>query len=335
MVDQIKDLVLVDDEVIVSFDVSSLYTNVPVDEAINEAAELLYSGEVTPPPVDKETFVKLLELATKDVVMLTHEGYYRQMDGLAMGAKPAPPLANIWLSKFEPIIKDSAKLFERYMDDIIREIKAAEVQAKLAEINQFHPKLKFTIEMEENGKIPFLDMEINHVGNRLSSTWYVKPTDTGLIMNYHAVVPKRYKKSVVQSFVHRIHRCCSSWENVTSSLQRAKEVLEKNQYPAQFFEPIIGETLNNIQAQSNQQEAETQTSTEETTACPKHLFRIQYRGNVTDQFVKALYEAQAPVMPVITLRKIRTFVSPLKVKVPDEIASRIVYKITCPGRGWG
>ena len=124
-----------------------------------------------------------------------------------------------------------------------------EVQAKLAEINQLHPKLKFTIETEENGKIPFLDMEIVHVGNRLSSTWYVKPTDTGLIMNFHAVAPKRYKKSVAQSFVHRIHRCCSSWENVASSLQRAKEVLEKNQYPAQFHEPIIGETLNKIQEQ--------------------------------------------------------------------------------------
>ena len=113
VVDKIKDVVLEDDEVIISFDVSSLYTNVPVDEAIHEAAELLYSGEVSAPPVDKETFVKLLQLATKDVVMLTHEGYYRQTDGLAMGAKPAPPLANIWLSKYEPIIQDSAKLFER------------------------------------------------------------------------------------------------------------------------------------------------------------------------------------------------------------------------------
>ena len=218
------------------------------------------------------------------------------------------------------------------MDDIIRQIKAVEVQAKLREINQLHPKLKFTIEMEENGKIPFLDIEISHVGNRLSSTWYVKPTDTGLIMNYHALAPKRYKKSVVQSFVHRIHRCCSTWENVTSSIQRAKEVLEKNQYPAQFYEPIIGETLNKIQAQSNQQAMESQVRTEEeSTACPKHLFRIQYRGSATDQFVKALHEAQAPVMPVVTLRKIRTFVSPLKVKVPDEISSRIVYRIRCPG----
>ena len=91
------------------------------------------------------------------------------------------------------------------MDDIIREIKVHKIQEKLSEINQLHPQLKFTIEIEENGKLAFLGMEIIHVSNRLSSIWYVKPTDTGLIMNYHALAPKRYKRSV-QSFVHRIHR---------------------------------------------------------------------------------------------------------------------------------
>ena len=96
-----------------------------------------------------------------------------------MGGKPAPPLANVWLAKHGPDIKDTAKLFERYMDDIIREIKRQEVQTKLDSINQLHPMLKFTMEMESNGKIPFLDMEIHHVGNHLSSTWYVKETDTG------------------------------------------------------------------------------------------------------------------------------------------------------------
>ena len=93
VVDKIK-VTLEADEVMISFDVSSLYTNVPVDEAISEAAELLYSGNLTRPSVYKETFIKLLELACKDVVMLTHDGYYRQMDGLAVGAKPAPPLSN-------------------------------------------------------------------------------------------------------------------------------------------------------------------------------------------------------------------------------------------------
>ena len=55
VVDKIKQVTLEDDEIIISFDVTSLYTNVPVDEAIQEAAEILYSGSVTTPPVDKRT----------------------------------------------------------------------------------------------------------------------------------------------------------------------------------------------------------------------------------------------------------------------------------------
>ena len=63
-VDQLKNIQLDDDEVMISFDVSSLYTNVPVDEAIQEAANLLYSGELKQPPVVKETFINLTKLAT-------------------------------------------------------------------------------------------------------------------------------------------------------------------------------------------------------------------------------------------------------------------------------
>ena len=110
-------------EVLVSFDFVSLYTNVPVLEAIQEAADSLYCGEFETPPVSKETFIELLKLASTNVVMLTSDGYYVQKDGLAMGSPPAPLLANIWLSNREKHLKDDAKLFERYMDDIIRSIQ--------------------------------------------------------------------------------------------------------------------------------------------------------------------------------------------------------------------
>ena len=83
-------------------------------------------------------------------------------------------------------------------------------------------------------------------------------------------------------------------------------------------------------SQPNTREAQNNTS-QLATQSPKHMMKIQYRGAITDKFVKSLYDAHAPIVPVITLRKIRTFVSPLKAKVPDEIASRIVYKVTCPG----
>ena len=63
-------------------------------EAIETCAELLYSGKYKLPPVDKETFIELSQMSSCDVLMLTQDGYYRQVDGLAMGSAPAPHFAN-------------------------------------------------------------------------------------------------------------------------------------------------------------------------------------------------------------------------------------------------
>ena len=166
------------------------------------------------PPIDQETFVTLAKIASCGVIMATHDGFYQQIDGLAMGSPPAPHLANGWLSQFESTIKSDAKLYTRYMDDILIEIKQPSVEQKLKEINKLHKNLQFTIERENNKSLPFLDMNIihDHETGKLSSTWYNKPTDTGLIMNFHTLAPKRYKRSVVLEFVHRIYRACSSWE---------------------------------------------------------------------------------------------------------------------------
>ena len=199
-----------------------------------------------------------------------------------MGSQPAPPLANIWLSKFEQLIKDDAKLYERYMDDILRTIKRSLIEAKLQEINKLHQKLKFTIETEKDGRIPFLDLCIIHSDKKLSSTWYCKPTDTGLILNFHALAPKRYKKSVVEGFVHRIFRACSNWEYFDASLPKAKDILEKNQYPPEFYDPIIKTTLDKIiapQEKNNQSEINDH---------PKQTLKLQYRGLETDNYIKQL-----------------------------------------------
>ena len=160
--------------------------------------------------------------------MLTHEGYYKQVDGLTMGTCTSSRQRRdelIWQCH-----KGEAVLYARYMDDIIRNIKRIDPEEKLATINNLHPSLKFTIEREENGSIPFLHMKIIHNNGQLSSTWYDKPTDTGLIMNYYALAPKKYKRSVVSGFEYRIYRTCSSWQLFHESMEKAKRVLECNQY---------------------------------------------------------------------------------------------------------
>ena len=86
------------------------------------------------PPIDRETFITLAKIASCEVVLSTHDDFYKQVDGLAMGKAPAPLLANGWLSQFETlIIKDDAKIYERYRDDVGSEIKCSQVEQKLEE----------------------------------------------------------------------------------------------------------------------------------------------------------------------------------------------------------
>ena len=240
--------------------------------------------------------------------------------------QPAPLLANGWLSKFDGIIRNNAKLYERYMDDVLREIDKDSIELKLREINNLHPSLKFTIERENKSSIPFLDMLITRSAeNKLSSKWYTKPTDTGLTMNFHALAPQKYKRSVVIGFIHRIYRACSTWSHFDESLKKAKAALEKNQYPPYFYEPIIAKTLSKIIENNNN----TETSHEEEEEVEKKKVFLHYRGKISEQFEQSLNKLNVPCKIIFTIKKIKSCLPSLKPQIEKCFKSRVVYKISC------
>jgi len=86
------------------------------------------------------------------------------------------------------VINEDAALYSRYMDVLRRLEEIVLMRHKLLlTVNRLNSSLKFTVEKEANNSIAFLDMEIHHQNNKLVSTWHTKSTDTGLIMNYHAL----------------------------------------------------------------------------------------------------------------------------------------------------
>ena len=110
--DNLKSISVENDEELVSFDIVSLYTNVPVHEPIHHCADLLYNNDNELPPVSKETLIELATMSNCNVWMLTPDGFYRQKDELAMGSPPAPNLANGWLSQFDHVINPlNARIF--------------------------------------------------------------------------------------------------------------------------------------------------------------------------------------------------------------------------------
>ena len=169
-------------------------------------------------------------------------------------------------------------------------------------------------------------MRDNH--GKLSSTWYSKPTDTGLIMNFHALAPKKYKRSVVAGFVYRIHRACSSWKLIYESLEKAKKILERNQYPPEFYGPIIHDTLAKILQPPTESTAPTVTTENRV---QKRLVFVQYRGKCTEEFAKDLHGLDAPCSVVMTLRKVKTVLPSLKPQVELSLRSGVVYQIVCSG----
>jgi hypothetical protein len=95
----------------------------------------------------------------------------------------------------------------RYLDDIlvIYIEKSADIEDMLSEFNS-SPKLKFTSELEENGKINFLDITITKSQHTVVTPIYRKPTTTDCIIPCDSFQPTQYEVSRIRSLINRINR---------------------------------------------------------------------------------------------------------------------------------
>jgi len=124
--------------------------------------------------------------------------------------------------------------------------------------------------------------------------------------------------------VYRIHRACSTWQHFHQSLEKAKRILEGNQYPPAFYDPLIRQTLHDILV------GKEQSQEKDTSNITKKILRVQYRGKSTDDYARALHKINAPCTMVMTLRKLKTALPSLKPPTEKILKSGIVYEIQCP-----
>ena len=87
-------------ESLISLDVKSLYTTVPLKKAIDIALRKLYERD-EPPSIARKTMTILLNMAVSQVRFKSNETWYIQKDVLAMGASLAVVLANLWLKQYK------------------------------------------------------------------------------------------------------------------------------------------------------------------------------------------------------------------------------------------
>ena len=191
-----------------SFDVSSLFTNVPLDETIQICLDKLYA--LANHQSYRDLFWKIylflplrgailcLKASTTtrsmewqwDPLFRTGFGQYlyvrfRGKMGNENGARPT-----IWF---------------RYVDDTFTLFPNKDTAVQfLSYLNTRHKNIQFTTEFEQDEEIPFLDVLIKRQpNNSFSTSIYRKKTFTGLYTQWDSFTPRKYKINLIRTLPYR------------------------------------------------------------------------------------------------------------------------------------
>ena len=220
-----------------SYDVVSLFTNVPLDETINIALSKLYQL-ASPPIIPKSEMKKLLTFATKESHFLFDGRYYDQIDGVGMGSPLGPILANIFMTNFEEkwISNNPCNgplCWKRYVDDTFTLFRCTKDAISFMHyLNNKHPNIKFTHEMEKDNELSFLDLLISNENNKFKTTIFRKKTFTGLYTKWDSFTPRKYKINLINTLLDRFWKICSNETLFNIETNYLKDLLMKNGYPS-------------------------------------------------------------------------------------------------------
>ena len=84
-----------------SFDIDSLFTNIPLEEAINIDTEKDFQNKTKVNNLTKESFRFLLDLSNFDSFFIFDGNYQKKKDGVPVGPTLGPTLANAFSCRFE------------------------------------------------------------------------------------------------------------------------------------------------------------------------------------------------------------------------------------------
>ena len=162
-VNQIHQISLEETDVMASFDVVSLFTRVPVNEALLVISQRLQQDETlmdrTSIPIPD--LCALVELCLKSTYFQFGKSFYEQVEGAAMGSPLSPIVANIFLEDLETrALETSAwkpKMWRRYVDDVLVWPHGDQLLKEFHQhLNKQNPSIQFTVERESGARLPFL-----------------------------------------------------------------------------------------------------------------------------------------------------------------------------------
>lgn len=244
LIDKIKNIKIPHNATLVSFDVKNLFPSVPPTEVLQITDNLLLYNKCN--PQTHADIMNSFEVCLKQNYFQFDNKIYTCENGLAMGNPISPLAAEIFMDNLEISIKKhqyfkSFLFWYRYVDDVLACFVGTERQLNkfFIFINNLHPRIKFTLEIEEDNSINFLDLTIQKLDNFLSFSIYRKPTHTDSVIHYTSVHPYTHKLAAFRSLVHRLLNVPLSPQNYEKEINIIRQIAYNNGYNPIIIDQLI------------------------------------------------------------------------------------------------
>ena len=245
---RLQDLVVPDDAILVTVDVTNLYPSIPQSECLNIIHTEMHkhSHLFT---FDPNFITRLLHININYNYFNFGNHTFQQVRGTAMGAAFSPTIANIFLSTIirsflltQPI---HPLAIARYIDDIfiIWTNTTETLTTFLNNLNSFHPNLCFTHE-HSTTSVDFLDLTIYKgpdfpITNILDLKTFQKPRNLYQYLHYKSSHQNQVFKSIIRGECIRYTRTNTTEATYRAMIYMFKQRLLKRGYPETLVNRVI------------------------------------------------------------------------------------------------
>jgi len=321
LTEKLKNIFISDNHILISLDVTSMFTNIPLDLTI-KSIEKRWVHISNNCLIPKEEFLTALRLIFDSTYFIFDGVIYKQKFGTPMGSPLSPIISDLVIRDLEERALEKLdfppSFYFRYVDDIAMTIPVDSVERTLNTFNSLHPRLQFTAEI--GGELlNFLDITIIKNKNQLEFNCYHKPTFSGRYLNYLSQHPISQKKGTIIGMVDRalfLSHPRFQRDNLIFIINN----LLNNDYPLKFIFNTINTRLKYLTHYTLNKTDKTKMN--------HRWFTIPYINTISQKLKHVTNDLETKTS-YYSLNKLGTFIKGQKDSIPKLLQTNLVYKLSC------